>query len=35
MNIIPVKVQRKPVKISKPITVVISPEEYDQFAQLK
>lgn len=29
------KVQREPVEISKRVAVVISPEEYDQFAQLK
>jgi len=34
MDVIPVKVQRKPVKISKPMAVVIYPEEYNHFAQL-
>ncbi|WP_445495869.1 type II toxin-antitoxin system prevent-host-death family antitoxin [Photorhabdus sp. SF281] len=29
------KVQREPVEISKHVAVVISPEEYDQFVQLK
>ncbi|EDU0272520.1 type II toxin-antitoxin system prevent-host-death family antitoxin [Salmonella enterica subsp. enterica serovar Glostrup] len=29
------KVQREPVEISKRVAVVISPEEYDQFTQLK
>ncbi|EDW0584744.1 type II toxin-antitoxin system Phd/YefM family antitoxin [Salmonella enterica] len=29
------KVQREPVEISKRVAVVISPEEYAQFAQLK
>ncbi|MEX8624229.1 type II toxin-antitoxin system prevent-host-death family antitoxin [Salmonella enterica] len=28
------KVQREPVEISKRVAVIISPEEYDQFAQL-